>query len=366
MGNSLNQKINSTLLLIVISTMLIVTIFKLEINWVMFLSLIASLLLIIKSILSNCNLFSRYTLLMSVIFILHYMLTLEKFSTFGLMMMTLYLYEAVKHNQFNYKMIIYPVVFVFLIGLFITFPEMLQSLQMQHINRGGLYAGIFQNSNTNAAFCLVVFTSVVLFFRNTKKKKILIGLIIFCVISTGSRNAILFLILLIGFYYLHKTKFAKYSYIFFLLFLIVSFSYMFLFELNHVVDFNFMGKEANSAGRSEQIIFVINSFPLRLFGNGKDVIDNTLSHWTDFSIHNFYINSLYSFGVIPLLGYFYFIYVLWNKQVSILGKSFLLVFNIYFFFEPGTCFYLIFMNVAPILILQLYNKECLKNTSIIK
>ena len=357
MDNSLDVKINSFLLLTVISTMLITTISKSEIIWVVFLSLIASSLLIIKLILIKYCSLPKLTLLISMTFVLHYILTPEKFSTFSLMISTLYLYQAVSCAQFNYKIIIYPIILVFLTGLFVTLPEMLNSFQIQHTSRADLYTGIFQNSNTNAAFCLVVFMSVVLFFRKTRKKNILLCLIIFSIISTGSRNAILSLILFICFCYIHKTKFAKYSFLFFLLFLIFLFLYMVLFESKQNIDFNFMGKETNSAGRSEQILFVMNSFPLRLFGNGKDVIDNTLSYWTDFSIHNFYINSLYSFGILPLLGYFYFIYTLWKNQISVLGKSFLLVFNIYFFFEPGTCFYLVFLNVVPILIVQLHNKE---------
>ena len=330
---------------------------KLGVNWVTYISVISAIILIIKLIIAKRFIVTRYAILMSIILIIHWLISTDKFSTLLLMVTTLYLYEGINSKQFNYKIIIYPFIALFLFSFIITFPELLKSIKIAHSDRSNLYKGIFLNSNSYAAFCLMVLMSLILFFRTTKKRNILIFMVLISIYSTGSRNAMLFVIISILFYLNHKTKCAKFTFLYFILFLVISSIYLIYFELNSGFDFDIMGKAANSAGRSEQIIYVINNFSVRIFGCGKDVIDNHLSLYGDYSIHNFYVNSLYALGILPLFGYFYYIYTLWKSNLSIIAKSFILSFNVYFFFEPGTCYYWAFINVMPIIILQLHGKE---------
>ena len=57
-------------------------------------------------------------------------------------------------------------------------------------------------------------------------------------------------------------------------------------------------------------------------------------------------------------GYIYFVCNLFNRLRSDVAKSFLLSFNLYFFFEPGLCYYISFTNIFPIIIALLkYNEE---------
>ena len=139
--------------------------------------------------------------------------------------------------------------------------------------------------------------------------------------------------------------------------MILAFCYLFFVEIYSSVDFTVMGKEANSAGRSEQITLVMLRYPLTLFGVGKDAIDAFSFATTGYAVHNAFINSLYSMGVVIMLCYMLFIYRIYQQLDSIVAKSALLASNVYFFFDPGVMFYLLLINVYPIMIVLLKMNE---------
>lgn len=352
---------NSFLLFLICATMLVSAALRLDVGWVTYLTLFTSALLAISVIFTGPKFRWGYVILMSVVMLFHYFLTPDRITTTILFWVTIFLFEAVDKGCYSYKIILYPLLMAFLFGFVFTIPDFLTSIA--HTSRSNLYQGFFQNANSFAAFCLMTLMCVILFMRRSKIRLAIIILLILNIYSSGSRNAMLFLLISLGFYYFHKTRYAKFAYILYVLLLLLSTFYLLFLEMTYVIDFTVMGKAADSAGRSAQIAYIIGSFPIKLFGCGKDVIDAAINSVENFSIHNFYINSLYSLGVIPLLGYFYYIYYLWKNLPNIMAKAFLLAFNIYFFFEPGTCYYLLFLNVMPIIIILLTKQQPNYNTS---
>ena len=283
-------------------------------------------------------------------FVVHYLTTPDKLTTMVNMIMTLLLYETLQRASINVTGTMVTVFAVFLISYIMTWNEMLTSLLTTHTGRMGLYDGIFQNSNTNGGFSLFTFFLAVLFCNNKTVRNIFILLTVTSILASGSRNAILCFVLFFVFLFIQKSRIKRFTFASFVVFLLLLIYYLLYIELNHDVDFNIMGKEANSAGRSEQINMVIAAFPLGLFGNGKDVVDSFTIGLTGYSVHNFYVNSLYSMGIFILVGYFAYIFRLYRNALSSEARAALLAANIFFFFEPGVCFYPQMLNVYPLLI----------------
>lgn len=353
MGYSVTTTNNTILLFLLCVSMLLSTVLNTNVDWFLYLACFFSVCLVARGLFSGRVKFSTYLVVMVIILCLHFMVTSDKITTMILCLITLFLYEAISNEQYSEKVVLYIFLIAFLAGFVLTFPGFLTSLLIVHTDRSDYYQSFFHNSNTYSAFCLMTLMCVIMFMKPSKVKLILTILLIFNIYASGSRNGLLFLITSVCFYFFHRSKYAKYSYALFILFLLMATYYLFFIEMSSSIDFTVMGKSANSAGRALQIIYVINEFPLKLLGCGKDIIDMSINKMGNYSIHNFYINSLYSFGILPLLGYLYYIFRIWKTLPHIVAKSFLLAFNIYFFFEPGTCYYLLFLNVMPMIIILL-------------
>lgn len=344
---------NTILLFLLCVSMILSTVLGSGVDLFSYIACFFSACLVFKGVLSGRVRFSAYIVAMMIILCLHFVFTSDKVTTMILCLITLFLYEAVANQRYSVRAVLYIFLISFAIGFVLTFPSFLSSLFVVHTDRSDYYQSFFHNSNTYSAFCLMTLMCTIMFMKPSKVKLILTILLVLNIYASGSRNGLLFLITSVCFYFFHKSKFAKYSYVLFILFLLMATYYLFFIEMSSSIDFTVMGKSANSAGRALQIIYVIDEFPLKLLGCGKDIIDASINRIGDYSIHNFYINSLYSFGVMPLLGYLYYIYRIWKTLPSIVAKSFLMAFNIYFFFEPGTCYYLLFLNVMPMIIILL-------------
>ena len=344
---------NNILLFLMCVSMLISAVWNGEVM-LSYLTCFFSAYLVVIALLNGRTLLSRFLLGMTIVLCLHFLVTSDKITSVVICITMLFLYESIAKGIYSVKVILYVFLIFFLVGFILTFPDFLHSLLVVHTDRSSLYGPFFYSANIYAAFCLMTLMCVILFMKPSKIKLILTILLILNVYSTGSRNGMLFIITSICFYILHKSKYAKYSYAVFILLLLMATYYLFFIEMSTTVDFTVMGKEANSAGRANQIRYVINNFPLTLLGCGKEFIDMSIMRVSNgFLVHNFYINSLYALGIMPLLGYMYYIFKVWKSLPGIVAKSFLLAFSVYFFFEPGICYYLIFWNVMPIVIILL-------------
>lgn len=353
-----NKILNSFLLLGVISFMLISSIMSgIEMSST-YISAGFVFVLLVNTLLSSQLRVTGYMGIIVVALLGHLFATTDKITSVILMVSIMFLYEMMKQYDFSYKIVIYPFLLLVVIGFVFTLPQMLNSLLVAHANRSDLYEGIFINANSNAAFYLMAIMSAVLFLETPYLRNIFVVICIICVYSCGSRNGILCLFTSLLFYELLKSKYHRYTIGVFFLILLAAVFYLVFVEVTHSIDFKFMGKDGNSAGRSEQIIYIINHFSVNLFGYGKDVINGATVKLQGFVVHNFYVCSLYSSGIIIMAAYLYFIYNLFHKLCSLAAKAFLLSFNIYFFFEPGLCYYYAFINVFPIVIALLkYNEE---------
>lgn len=310
---------------------------------------------------------SKLSVALIIVFILHLVYTTDRITTVILLISTLLFYETLKKAPVSYKPIVYFFVAFTLVEVLITYQNMFESLMVQHTNREGLYLGFFANSNTNAGYLLNSLYAALLFLNKSKYRTLLLLITLVAIVATGSRNAVLCVILIFCFNTLHRMpRFNKYGFTAFILIISAAFVYLYFFEMQSSIDFTFMGKEANSAGRAYQIAIVIANFPITLLGSGKDVIESYVNFAGDYSIHNFYVNSLYALGILPILGYIYYIYDLYKKIESSMAKSVLLSSNVYFFFEPGVCFYFVFLTMMPILLVILkYNQETHSERNII-
>ena len=92
-----------------------------------------------------------------------------------------------------------------------------------------------------------------------------------------------------------------------------------------------LGKGGDSAGRSQQVIYIINHYSVNLFGYGKNIINMATVKLQGYAVHNLWVSSLYSSGLLIMGGYIYFICNLFNRLKSDVAKSFLLSFNLHFF-----------------------------------
>lgn len=352
-----NVNVNSMLLVLALAFMLIPSTLDSKESIFFYISLGFCCILLLNTVITAYFRFSRYMVIMFSIFFAHWLFTPDNLLQVSLFVTTMLLFEILKIYDFSYKYIVYPFLAFSAIGFVITLPDMLSALVSVNVGRGDLYKGLYNNANTTSTMSMIVAMSAFLFLKTTYIKKIFISCALISVLATGCRGGILSLCMCVIFYLLLKRKKQKLAFFIFLLFLVVAFLYMVLIEAQHLMDFNYMGKGADSAGRSLQILYVINHFSLNLFGHGKDVINNAVVSKEQFVIHNLYVNSLYSQGLLIVLAYFYYLYHFFAQLTSLIGKAFLLSFHISFFFEPGYCFYYSISIVLVNVLLALKNSD---------
>ncbi|PDP65499.1 hypothetical protein CLI78_09495 [Porphyromonas gingivalis] len=219
------------------------------------------------------------------------------------------------------------------------------------------FSGFFDNSNTFAAYSTVVFSSTFIFVENRRVRWFIAVVFFVMLFAHHSRNTLLFVLLSFIFYFLF-TK-GKGRLVPWLFFTIIAEALLFLIviEPNLVAtDFVLFGKEANTAGRSEQVLSVVSHFDIKWFGVGADTITKHSIGINDYAVHNAWINTLYSMGIIYFVLYAVFIRKVY-MNIPPLARSFLLGFHVYSFFEPGLFFSILMISSFPIIITLLTLKD---------
>lgn len=311
------------------------------------------LMLLFNTILSCNYKISRFASFMLVAMVLHFFLTPDKVTAVFLMVSNLLLFEIMKQYEFSYKIVIYPFLCIALFAFILTLPQLLHVIFESHVSRSTLYEGIFYNSNSASSYYIVVVLCTLLFVKTPYLRLLFLAISLLIIVASGCRSGLLTLFTASLFYILLKSKFHKFTiYVFF--FLLFAFTYYLVFiEGTSAISFDYMGKGGDSAGRSAQIIYIINKYSVNLFGYGKNIINADSVKNQGFAVHNFWICSLYSSGLIILLGYTYFMCKLFYSVKSHVAKAFLLSLNLAFFFEPGVCYYISFSNIFPIVVVLL-------------
>lgn len=212
------------------------------------------------------------------------------------------------------------------------------------------FSGFFHNSNTFAAYSTVVLSATFIFIDNRRLRSFIAVVFWVMLFAHHSRNTLLFVLLTFVFYFfLTKRKGELVPWLFFiiiagaLLFLIVIEPYLV------TLDLALFGKKADTAGRSAQVLSVINHFDIRWFGNGLDTISEYTHNVNSYALHNAWVNTLYSMGVIYCVLYVLFVRGVY-RNIPIIAKSFLLSSHIYFFFEPGLFFSMLMVSSFPIIV----------------
>ncbi|ATR93280.1 hypothetical protein [Porphyromonas gingivalis] len=212
------------------------------------------------------------------------------------------------------------------------------------------FSGFFDNSNTFAAYSTVVFSSTFIFVENRRVRWFIAVVFFVMLFAHHSRNTLLFVLLSFIFYFLF-TK-GKGRLVPWLFFTIIAGALLFLIVIEPnlaALDLTVFGKGADTAGRSAQVLSVINNFDIRWMGNGLDTISEYTHNINSYALHNAWVNTLYSMGVIYCGLYVLFVRGVY-RNIPIIAKSFLLSSHIYFFFEPGLFFSILMVSSFPIIV----------------
>ncbi len=296
-------------------------------------------------------------IIFSTIIYLIFHLTIAESSimTVILIMAIVLFYIYLKYTDISVSHVAYLLIFLFILNTVLTFDKLLHSIfSPSYLD---WYKGLFLNPNTNGIFAANVLAATFLFIKNKKTRYIVSILFILYLLGCKSRNMLLFILSTFAFYQLYKTRFSRYAFLFFSLFICIILFYLIKIEPQMTAEIELFGKSGGSAGRSSQIIYIIKEFPLTLFGLGKDIPNNYSLATNGYAVHNFYINTIYGMGIIFLIIYFAFIKDIYNNLSSNIAKSFLLSFHIYFMFEPGMPFYALMQNGLPIILILLKYKQ---------
>lgn len=212
------------------------------------------------------------------------------------------------------------------------------------------FSGFFENSNTFAAYSAVTFFAAVIFVRSQRLRWCVAAVFFVMLFAHHSRNALLFALLTSAFYFLMKRGWYWLPPCLFSLIIGGALLFLVVIEPNQsVANFMLFGKKANTAGRSSQVLSIINHFDIKWFGEGAETITRYSIVANDYAVHNVWINTLYSMGIIYVILYAIFIGKVY-KNLSPLAQSFLLGFHIYSFFEPGLFFSILMVSSFPIII----------------
>lgn len=269
-------------------------------------------------------------------------------STLLLIIIRFFFLIRLKYVDINTKFIGHGFLTFFIVLMFLDFPLLISNLYT--LAGESSFSSIFRNPNTLGVVITLVTTSTFVFINNKKIRSLSIPLLIMGLMACKSRNAVLFMISAIGFYYILKTRFAKYVPVIFTLIIGFALYYLMIIEpQSQTSQVALFGKESGSSGRSLQIILTMAKFPLTFFGVGNELPNEYSMVYTGYPIHCFYINTLYSMGIVYLTIYLIFIYQIFKKLNSKLAKAFLLSSHIHFMFEPGMAYSLDMQTYFPIL-----------------
>ena len=129
------------------------------------------------------------------------------------------------------------------------------------------FKGFFQNANTNGNFACCTLAAGLLFFKGKKQRFFLICLFVIYLFACKSRNALLFaLITMFMYVLLSHRRFVRLAVWGYFLFFAACLLYLIVIEpMNLGEGVKVFGKEAESAGRSTQVLMAIARFPVPVF-----------------------------------------------------------------------------------------------------
>jgi len=276
-----------------------------------------------------------------------------------------FLYLRLPYVRVNYNIFWISLFGFLLIQIIFFFPDFLVALS--HPTRDTAFNGFFASANGPAFLALCC---IPVYFKIKKKtiKYFIAIIILLYVYACNSRGVMLSLIaFLINCYILKKGCKWYWPFIIISMVMIVSMVYMLVIEPTLVYsDGTLMGKTRDSAGRSDQILLVTEQFSVTWFGLGSDVVNNFVMAETTYGIHNMWLNTLYSMGVIYTLFYIVYIKYIYNKINSLPMKSLFLAYQLCFFFEPGRAFELLYSHFIAMSSILLFLSEELSKDRIIK
>lgn len=225
------------------------------------------------------------------------------------------------------------------------------------IGRGGTPL-IFSNPNMASLFVLCVFSAVLIFYKNRNFHMFIMIVTLFLIVLTGSRGALLFYMISSTCILLEKRLIKYQNYFSFITFgfLVMLFIYLSIIEPLFMGEshFNVMGKEGGSAGRSVQILYLLENYEINLWGYGS-LINEELEDKTGMPVHNFYISTLYNVGLLMFVFYIFFILKVYYSLKMYSSRVLFLCYHIYFFFEPAWAFCAHMNYILPMLIILGYD-----------
>ena len=99
-----------------------------------------------------------------------------------------------------------------------------------------------------------------------------------------------------------------------------------------------------------QVLYIVENFDINLWGYDK-LINEASMDVLNYPVHNFYVTTLYAFGLSMFLFYMYFVYKIYFMLKVYESQVFLLCFHVYFFFEPSWAFCVQLNYLLPMLII---------------
>lgn len=296
--------------------------------------------------------FGLITIIFIVLMIFHYIYGEGSFEGFIISILVYLICTTVWVNTFKMNLFAFLLLGIYLFSFF-AYPKELM-LGLFSNTPGTSWNLIFQNSNMASLFICCVYASVCLFIKEKKIRRISFLLIIVGLIACQSRNSILFFGLSILFFIFkkHLFKYRNYFPFFILLFLLVVAYYMVFIEpyLLNISHFSMFGKSEGTTGRSMQVLYIVDNFKINLWGYDKLINEATLDA-LNYPVHNFYVTTLYAYGLSMSLFYMYFVYRIYFMLQVYEAQIFLLCFHVYFFFEPSWAFCVQLNYLLPMLII---------------
>lgn len=298
----------------------------------------------------NAN-FGFMTLMFFVLIISHFIYGGGNFEGFAVSVLVYLLCTTVWMNFFRMNFFALLLLGIFLFSIIAYPKELMMGLLTNDSGTG--WSLIFQNSNMASLFICCVFASVYLFIKQKMIRKISFVLVVIGLFSCRSRNAVLFFVLAIVFFVFKRYlfRFRKYFPIFILMFFVLVGFYMIVIEpyLLNISYFSMFGKAEGTTGRSMQVLYIVENFDVNLWGYDK-LINEASMDALNYPVHNFYVTTLYAFGLSMFFFYLYFVYKIYFMLKNYEAQVFLLCFHVYFFFEPSWAFCVQLNYLLPMLI----------------
>lgn len=296
--------------------------------------------------------FGIMTLMFVILIVFHFVYGGGNFEGFTVSVLVYLLCTTVWVNVFKMDLFAFLLLGIYLFS-FVAYPKEL-IIGLLSDSSGTGWNLIFQNSNMASLFICCVFASVYLFIKKQKIKKLSFLFVIIGLIACQSRNAVLFFVLSVFFLYFKKylLKYRVYFPVFILLFFVVVVYYMIVIEpyLMNISHFIMFGKSEGTTGRSMQVLYIVENFDINLWGYDK-LINEASMDVLNYPVHNFYVTTLYAFGLSMFLFYMYFVYKIYFMLKVYESQVFLLCFHVYFFFEPSWAFCVQLNYLLPMLII---------------